>query len=132
MRCGCDLVQVSRISGLLNRRPESIGRMFSDREVADACRGGVEPTSIVAHQRLAARWAAKEATVKALDRPDLGPRDIEVRTRGSGAPELWIEGAATDLAVSMSHDGDLALAFVVAADQLATHHVQEEAAHAAR
>lgn len=116
MRCGCDLLQVSRIAGILERREGALARLFSDLEVAEARRDGVALDSPVAQRRLAARWAAKEATVKALDRPDLGPRDIEVRTLPSGAPELWVLGQRTDLAVSLTHDGDVAMAFVVAPD----------------
>lgn len=131
MRCGCDLVQVSRLAGLLDRREGSLERVFSDIEVADACRGDVAIDSPVARQRLAARWAAKEATIKALQRTELGPRDIEVRTLPSGAPELWVEGMPTDLAVSMSHDGDLALAFVVSPEPVAPV-LAKESFHAAQ
>jgi phosphopantetheine--protein transferase-like protein len=114
MRCGCDLVQVSRIAGLLDRREGGLERLFSEVEVADARRGDVAIDSNVALRRLAARWAAKEAAVKALGRLDLGPRGIEVRTLPNGAPELWVEGKPSDLAVSLSHEGELAMAFVVA------------------
>lgn len=131
MGCGCDLVLVSRLAGLLDRREGSLERLFSDVEVADACRGDVAIDSPVAMQRLAARWAAKEATIKALQRTELGPRDIEVRALPSGAPELWVEGKPTDLAVSMSHDGDLALAFVVSPEQ-AGPVVAKESFHAAQ
>ena len=135
MRCGCDLLHVSRITDLMARRPDGLLRIFSEGEVLDSRRGGVDPSSIVAHRRLAARWAAKEATVKALDRPDLGPRDIEVRTLPSGAPEVWVEDRRTDLAVSLSHDGELALAFVVASTQANADapppHPNKEPAHAA-
>ena len=135
MRCGCDLLHVSRITDLLDRRPAGLLRIFTEREVLDSRRGGVDASSVVAHRRLAARWAAKEATIKALGRRDLGPHDVEVRTRPSGAPELWVEGCRTDLGISLSHDGDLALAFVVVpgdtADHLSTAHPNKEPAHAA-
>lgn len=131
MRCGCDLVHVARIGDLLRRRSDAATRLFSDLELADACRGGADPSSPVAHRRLAARWAAKEATVKALDRTELGPRDVEVRTRPSGAPEIWVQGEPADLAVSLSHDGDLAMAFVVARPSSTPPHDMEKP-HAAR
>ena len=113
--CGCDLVAVPRIEGLLARHPGARDRLFSEAEQADAVRDGVAPDDPVALRRLAARFAAKEATVKALRQPRLAFRDIEVRTGADGAPTLWLHGRATpELAVSLSHDGELAMAFVVA------------------
>lgn len=75
--------------------------------------------------RLAARWAAKEATMKALGQGigDIDPVDIEVVGEEGRAPRLCLHGAAQrrayeigvdDLALSMSHESDLAVAFVVA------------------
>lgn len=113
--CGCDLVQVNRLAGLLSRHPDARRRMFSDAELADAVRDGVADDDPVALRRLAARFAAKEATVKALRDLRLGFTDVEVRTDADGAPSLWVRGRfAPELSVSLSHDGDLALAFVVA------------------
>lgn len=115
MRCGCDLVAVPRLAGLLSRHPAARTRLFTARERADAVRDGVTADDPVAVRRLAARFAAKEATVKLLGRPALGWHDVEVRTATDGAPTLWLGGRPADgLAVSLSHDGDHAMAFVVA------------------
>lgn len=74
--------------------------------------------------KLAARWAAKEAAMKALGRGigDLAPTDIEVTGVEGHPPSLRLRGSAlalaqeqqVDLALSMSHEQGLAMAFVVA------------------
>lgn len=115
MVAGCDLVDVARLSAALDRRAGLLGRVFTDREIADARRGGVAAGSRVERARLAARFAAKEATRKALGDLRLGLRAAEVRTGARGAPTLWVRGAPTDLAVTLSHDGGMALAVVVGA-----------------
>jgi holo-[acyl-carrier protein] synthase len=97
-----------------------IERVYTDREVED-CRheGGLDA------ERLAARFAAKEATLKVL-RPDeegVSLRSIEVRRHPAGWVELELSGPAaalaeragiTQLALSFSHEQGLANAVVVA------------------
>lgn len=81
-------------------------------------------------QHLAARFAAKEAALKALDHasamrqiepPVISLRDIEIHRDARGRPSLTLHGSAGMLAeqlavnqaqVSLSHDGDYAIAFV--------------------
>ena len=73
---------------------------------------------------LAARFAAKEAFVKALGRPGVGAwHDVEVVTDGLGNPSLRLSGATADLPevhrvaawhMSLSHDGGIAAAVVIA------------------
>jgi holo-[acyl-carrier protein] synthase len=114
---GVDLVEVRRVAALVARYGERFtGRVFSPAELSD-CGGRVES--------LAARWAAKEAVVKALE-TGFGPvafRDIELLRGYAGRPELRLDGQARTLAearglrswaVSLSHDGSYAIAFVVA------------------
>ncbi len=113
MRAGCDLVRIDRIAGVLARRPAFRGSVFTEREQRDALRGGVVSGSHTEAERLAARFAAKEATKKALRRDDMTWTDVEVRTLPSGAPELWVFGERSELTVSLSHDTDHAMAFVV-------------------
>jgi len=92
--------------------PREIGYAFASRDRATCAR------------RLAARWAAKEATIKALGASDRGipPRAIELARGEGGAVELELSGAAlaaaretgaSSLAVSVSHEGNLALAVVI-------------------
>jgi holo-[acyl-carrier protein] synthase len=94
---GIDLVDVERFARVIARRPNLITRLFSDREVADA-RGRAES--------LAGRFAAKEATMKALG-VGLGAfklRDVEVIKARSGAPTLRLTGAAAELAAARGAD----------------------------
>ena len=114
LRVGIDLVQVSRIAGSIEAFGERfLQRIFTPDEIAYA-RDRTE--------RLAARFAAKEATKKALELDGVGWSEIEVVRRPSGACELILHGAAraaaeamgAELALSMSHEGDFATAVVVA------------------
>lgn len=117
LRTGVDLVDVDRV----RRLAESGGRSFLDQTWTEAeqsyCAG--DPT------RLAARWGAKEAVMKALGAgfPDIEHLDIEVVSEQGAAPRLRLSGEAarhaqnlrlTAWSLSMSHEMGLALAFVVA------------------
>ncbi len=119
---GTDLVLVSRVERLLVRHRERfLERVFTAEECAD-CLGRARPA-----QHLAARMAAKEAAMKALGSGwgmGVSWQDIEVRA-GGGPPTLCLQGAARRHAerlgirrtlVSLSHEGDYALAVVVASD----------------
>lgn len=117
---GIDLVQISRIAESLECHGERfLHRVFTRDEVAYALE--CPPRTL---ERLAARFAAKEATMKVLriDQHAIGWRDVEVRRLSSGACELLLHGRAAELAreqgaaefaVSLSHDGDYATAVVV-------------------
>jgi holo-[acyl-carrier protein] synthase len=116
---GIDAVEIPRFRGLLARRPRFVDRMFSDAERAVAeSRSDPVPT-------LAARFAAKEAVMKALS-TGLGGvdfADIEVLANADGAPSLSISGRAAVRAaalgvtrwhISLTHTATLATAVVVA------------------
>ena len=117
---GVDVVDVDRFTLALTRRPQMTERVFTVAERED-CVGRPE--------RLAARFAAKEAVMKALG-VGLGEatfRDIEVRREPSGAPRIDLHGDARILAasrgiaylhVSLSHTATTATAFIVASDQV--------------
>jgi holo-[acyl-carrier protein] synthase len=93
---GIDLVEVSRIRALLERNGERFKeRMFLPDEVAycDAC---ADPAI-----HYAARFAAKEAVVKALGTgfaEGVGWNDVEVRRAASGMPSIVLHGGALKLA----------------------------------
>lgn len=110
---GCDVVDVDRIRRLLQERPSARERIFSAQELADASRGGVAPDGDVAIERLAARFAGKEATRKAFGARGLSLTAIEVRTAEDGSPSVWIDGARSRLACSLSHDAGIAMAVVI-------------------
>lgn len=120
LRVGVDLVQISRIAESLERFGDRfLRRIFTDAEIAYATSGATGTP-----ERLAARFAAKEATIKALGLPDdpCDWRHIEVRRSASGACSLALSGAARDaadrlgagsFALSLSHEGDYAAAVVI-------------------
>lgn len=110
---GCDVVEVARLSAAIDRRAGLLTRLFTERELTDARRGGVAPGSSTERARLAARFAAKEATRKAIGNLRLPFHDVEVRSAPSGAPILWVGGVRSTLICSLSHDGGVALAVVV-------------------
>ncbi len=115
---GVDVCAVERMATMLRRTPRAGDRLFTAAERDYAGSGGAAPA------RLAARFAAKEAVVKALGGsvPGMGWHDVEVVSDG-GAPTIVVRGAgaarADELGVrrwhlSLSHDGGLAVAMVVA------------------
>lgn len=110
---GCDLVDIARLAAAIDRRPGLLERVFTDREIDDARRGGVQPGSPVERARLAARFAAKEAVRKALNDLRLPLHTAEVRTGPDGAPHLWLHGEPSDMRCSLAHDGGVAMAVVV-------------------
>jgi holo-[acyl-carrier protein] synthase len=118
---GVDVVQVSHIAESVAAFGDRFTRrLFTPHEISDAGDEGR-----VRNERLAARFAAKEATLKAFGWCHLGLswRDIEVRRQAGGACVLALQGRAAELAqqqgitqwaLSMSHDGDHAVAVVAA------------------
>lgn len=113
---GVDIIEIPRIKRVFERYGERfLRRIYTDREIA-YCRGRAP--------QLASRFAAKEATMKALGTGVRGIRwrDIEV-VRGRGqAPRIELHGTAqaradrlglTDIALSLSHSREFAVASVV-------------------
>ena len=121
LRVGVDVVQISAIGASVAQFGDRfMQRLFSDAEVAYA----MQAPALTA-QRLAARFAAKEAAIKAFgwSEAGVGWRDIEVRRASSGACSLVLHHHAaalversgcTQIALSLSHDGDYATAMVAA------------------
>ena len=115
---GADVVSVPRFSASLARTPGLRDRLFTPQEQVTDDGGPRTDTS------LAGRFAAKEAVAKALGAP-LGMlwHDCEIVSEADGRPRLRLTGtvaAAADAQriahwhLSLSHDGDLAVAYVVA------------------
>ena len=114
---GIDLIEIQRVADVIERQGERfLQRVYTPRELAD-CGGR--------NESLAARWAAKEATAKALGCGigDVSFQEIEVQREESGAPSLHLYGAAAKLAeaqglttwsISLSHSQSHAIAMVVA------------------
>lgn len=121
LRVGIDLVSADAVRESISAHgARYLERVYSEREVADcSTAGAVDP------ERLAARFAAKEATFKVLRVGDAAVpwRDVEVRRDPSGWVEVLLSGQAaalataagiSDLALSLSHEQGLAAAVVVA------------------
>ena len=119
---GIDLVEVARIERMIADHGERfLERVFTGHE-----RGDCEATPARRAERLAARFAVKEAALKALGtgwRSGIAWTDVETRLEPSGAPVLRLHGRARELAqeqglvrwiVSISHAGGLATASVIA------------------
>lgn len=117
---GIDLIEVSRVSEALGRTPGFAKRVFTPQE-----RVYCDSRGRFAAQHYAARFAAKEAALKALGtgwRGEIGWQDVEIASRESGAPflifhgqvqELFKQSGATTAHLSMSHTGEHAIAEVV-------------------
>ncbi len=116
LSCGVDLVEIDRIERLVERwGGRFLEIVFTPAEIAYC---GLRAP------QLAARFAAKEATMKALGtgRRGIGWREIEVVTEPSGRPSLALRGAAqrragelgwTAIELSLTHSRTDALALVV-------------------
>lgn len=117
---GVDLVRTQSVAESVAEFGERyLRRVFTDGEVAYA-----RSVPDLMNARLAARFAAKEAAMKALDLSErgVGWRDIEVTRSASGAPSIALHGEAAAahaergepaLSVSLSHEGEYATAVVV-------------------
>src|SRR5205809_7481466 len=88
---GIDAVDIQRLGDLLTRRPAMAERPFTDAERTVPLAG------------LAARFAAKEAAMKALGvgLGAFGFHDVEVVKEEGGAPRLLVTGTAAELAARM-------------------------------
>jgi holo-[acyl-carrier protein] synthase len=115
---GIDVVPIERFAAALERRPGLADRLFTARE--QVSESGRPRRS----ESLAARFAAKEALAKALGAPGgMRWRDAEISNDEQGRPLLTVTGTVraradalgvTDWHVSLSHDGGIASAVVIA------------------
>ncbi|MGD1091299.1 MAG: holo-ACP synthase [Bryobacteraceae bacterium] len=117
---GVDLCEVGRMQEAIERHGARIlNRVFTEREVAYSERKANR------FERYAARFAAKEAGMKALGtgwRGGLGWRDLEVTNLPSGRPTLTLHRVAAEIArkmgvrnisLSLTHTADQAMALVI-------------------
>lgn len=109
---GVDIVDVPRFGRQLERTPALEGRLFTPEERGLPLRS------------LAARFAAKEAIAKALGAPaGMNWLDCSIIKDAAGDPQVHVTGSVATAAalrgihswhLSLSHDGDMAVAMVVA------------------
>jgi holo-[acyl-carrier protein] synthase len=109
---GVDIVDVARFAAAIERTPSLLDRLLTAAE-----------RQVTRPERLAARFAAKEALAKALGAPaGLHWHDAAVVSNVAGSPQLQLSGTVAEAAarrgatswhVSLSHDGGMAVAVVV-------------------
>jgi holo-[acyl-carrier protein] synthase len=108
---GIDLIEIERVERALERRPRLADRLFTPGELAYA-RERVRPG-----RHLAARFAAKEAVIKALGQ-GVPLREIEVEA--GEPPQVRLHGRAaevagdSDIAISLTHSRETAAAVAIA------------------
>lgn len=124
---GVDLVRIPRMRAVIDRWDERfLRRVFTDQEIA-YCRARRDPTP-----HFAARFAAKEAGLKAIGtglRLGIRWRELEVRRDRGQAPTLVLSGRCREVSLArggrrmlltLTHDGDYALAQAMLVDDEAT------------
>jgi holo-[acyl-carrier protein] synthase len=117
---GLDIAEIDRIEAAIVRHGAPfLERLFTPSEVAYC------ESHKAKYERYAARFAAKEAAMKALGTGwshGVRWRDIEVTREPSGKPTLRLEGVAAQIAqrmgvknisLTITHSGNLALAEVI-------------------
>jgi holo-[acyl-carrier protein] synthase len=117
---GVDLCEVARMKTAMERHGERFkNRVFTEREIKYA------ESKANRYERYAARFAAKEAGMKALGtgwRGGLGWRDLEVTNLPSGRPTLAFHRKAEaiaqklgvrNVALSLTHTAEQAMAMVI-------------------
>ncbi|HEY0004289.1 MAG TPA: holo-ACP synthase [Pyrinomonadaceae bacterium] len=117
---GIDIIEVRRIREVHARTPRFVERVYTEAE-----RAYCESRGAVAAEHYAARFAAKEAALKALQTGWSGGiswQDVEVAAKESGAPllkfygralELFTQSGATTAHLSISHTTEHAIASVI-------------------
>lgn len=123
LRVGIDLASVELVRDAIETHGDHyLHRVYTERELRD-CTAGSDPEP--SSERLAARFAAKEATLKVLRPGEVGVplSAIEVIRAPDGAVALELTGAAatlaekagiTELTLSLTHEGKFAAAVVIA------------------
>jgi holo-[acyl-carrier protein] synthase len=120
IRIGCDVHPISEIAESIELFGERyLARVFTPTERA-------QTDGPMALERLAGRFAAKEAVLKVLQVPSTASvpwHAIEVRTGRNGVPFVVLSGSAQAMAkrqgisridISLSHDGGIAMAVAAA------------------
>lgn len=116
---GIDFVEVDRIEGALTRHERLAGKLFTPREIAFCQR------RYNRYESFAARWASKEAMLKALGvgwRRGVRYSDMEIRKEPSGRPYIVISNRVKEIAddlgvgrilLTISHTRRLSVAQVI-------------------
>ena len=105
MKVGCDLVCVSQFIASIERSELLLEKLFTTYELAQA----------QAPESLAGIFAAKEAFLKASGLKFKSWHEMEIYKLASGKPAIRFSGDISfdSIDVSISHDGDYAMAVVI-------------------
>jgi holo-[acyl-carrier protein] synthase len=114
---GVDLIEIERITGVLARFPDRFRQRVLTEAEARYCGRKID--------RIAGRWAAKEAISKVLGLGvrGVGWREIEILPNWAGAPQVRLHARAAaraeamdlqDVTVSISHERSMAVAVAIA------------------
>jgi len=104
---GIDIVEISRIRKLMEKDDRLKNRVFTEKEI-NYCEKKRKK-----YDHYAVRFAAKEAVWKALGKGGVGLKNIEIRNRSNGQPEVYLKGRRLDsprILVSLTHSRDYAVA----------------------
>ena len=108
---GIDIIKIEKIRSAIDKWKEGfLGRVFNDEEIKNIVEGKLY------YQRLAARFAAKEAVIKAISKEQpLALKDIFILNRDNGAPYCKLKkDIGIDIFLSITHIEDYAVACAVA------------------
>ena len=113
---GVDLVDLTRFENKLESNKALARRLFTEKELAAKT------------QSLAGYFAAKEAAIKAFGHSNgVSFQELEIHKDELGKPELVLSGNTLDVAtkagisewhLSISHDGGMAIAMVIAEGEM--------------
>jgi holo-[acyl-carrier protein] synthase len=112
LNLGVDIVAINRIDSILNsdRGIRFVNKVFSEKEISESENKGDKS------QYFSGRFAAKEAIKKALSSYDVSPmqsfKSIQILNSKSGKPYV-LSTSNQDINISISHDGNYAVAFCV-------------------
>ena len=116
---GTDIIEIERIGKMVARGRQYLAAMFTENEI-EYCESKARKS-----QHYAVRYAAKEATLKALSvgwRDGLAFCDIEVIDDDRGKPQLFVHGKVKELfehhqikqtSISLSHSKESAIALII-------------------
>jgi len=108
---GIDIIQIKKIKNSIEKWKDSfLNRVFNSEELQNISKGKMY------YQRLAARFAAKEAVIKSISKEyPLALTDIIILNKDNGAPYCkFKKDIGIDIFLSITHVEDYAVACAVA------------------
>ena len=104
---GIDIVEINRIKKLMEKDERLKNRVFTENEIRYCERKRKK------YHHYAVRFAAKEAVWKALGKGGVGLKNIEIRNRSNGQPEVYLKGkklGPPKILISLAHSHEYAVA----------------------